>query len=221
MKGPEKVGVHESVRYGILGGTFDPPHLGHLVLAQEASTRLGLDRVWFIPTREPPHKQGRTITPVTDRLAMVELAIAGDSRFAVSRIELERKGPSYTAETLVGLRTLWGPAVWMALIIGWDMLVTLPTWHEASQVVARADALAAAHRPGVPVDEEELAAVERALPGMRSKVRLLPAPQIDLAATEIRERVALGLPIRYLVPDVVRYYIKRHALYQGPAVAEK
>ena len=121
-----QTGVHAGPRYGILGGTFDPPHLGHLVIAQEAFVRLNLDRVWFLPAGEPPHKARRTISPAADRLAMVERAIAADERFAVSTVELERPGPSYTVDTLRELRALWGPNAWMVLILGWDMLEYLP-----------------------------------------------------------------------------------------------
>ncbi|MBF6592216.1 MAG: nicotinate (nicotinamide) nucleotide adenylyltransferase [Ktedonobacterales bacterium] len=209
--------IQTQPRYGILGGTFDPPHMGHLVLAQEAYARLGLDRVWFVPAGAPPHKSGHTISAVDHRRAMVERAIAGDARFALCAIELERAGPSYTSDTLGLLRERWGAAAEICLIVGWDMLISLPTWHDAAGVVAKADRLVAAHRPGVAVDERELEHVEAELPGVREKLRLITAPQLDLAATAIRERVALALPIRYLVPEGVRHYIERHALYRAPS----
>ena len=206
--------IHARPRYGILGGTFDPPHWGHLVLAQEACVRLSLERVWFVPTGIPPHKPGRPISAVGHRQAMVAAAIAGDERFALSTVEVERPGPSYTVETLHVLRELWGQQAWLCLILGWDMLTSLPTWRDAPGVVAGADEIAAAHRPGYPIAAAALADLEMSLPGLRAKLTLLPAPQFDLAATSLRERVSLGLPIRYLVPDAVAAYIALHGLYR-------
>lgn len=212
---------HARPRYGILGGTFDPPHLGHLILAQELYVRLGLDRVWFIPAREPPHKAGRAVTPAADRLAMVELAIAGDVRFACSPVELHRPGPSYTVETLRELRAAWAPSVELYFVLGWDMLLYLPNWREPEGVLAALDGLVAVHRPGVepqPQDQPEaLAALEARLPALREKLILLPMPQIELSSSMIRERVACGLPIRYLVPDTVCQYIEQHGLYRPRA----
>jgi nicotinate-nucleotide adenylyltransferase len=145
---------------------------------------------------------------------MTAAAIAGDPRFALSRIELERAGTSYTVETLRLLRDEWGTGTSLVLILGWDMLASLPTWHDAAGVIAQADQLAAAHRPGFPPGEHELDELEARLPGLRAKLTLIPAPQLDLAATAIRERVALGLPIRYLIPDAVREYVEREELYR-------
>jgi len=200
-------------RYGILGGAFDPLHIGHLALAQEVYAQLGLDRVWFIPTGVPPHKQGQTITPAPQRLAMVERAIAGDARFAVSAIELARPGLSYTVDTLRQAREEWGADVWLCFIVGWDMLSSLPQWHDAPGVLAALDQLAATHRPGFVADSATLTTLEEALPGLRAKLSLVPAPQLELASTDLRQRVANGLPIRYLVPDVVCDYIAEHGLY--------
>lgn len=220
---PQARNIHQYPRYGILGGTFDPPHLGHLVLAQEAHARLGLDRVWFVPAASPPHKAGHIISAPEHRAAMTAAAIAGDARFALSRVELERAGPSFMVETLRLLREQWGAEARLVLILGWDMLASLPTWHDAAGVVARADQLAAAHRPGYSPGErepDELAGLEAQLPGLRAKLALIPAPQLDLAATTIRERVALALPIRYLIPDAVREYIEREGLYRDQAGAQ-
>ena len=149
--------MHSGARYGILGGTFDPPHLGHLVLAQEVFARLGLDRVWFVPTGSPPHKVGQRITAAEHRRAMVELAIAGDARFALSTVELERAGPSYTVDTLRLLRATWGEASRICLVLGWDMLLYLPSWHDPRGVIAAADEIAAVHRPGFDGDPDALA----------------------------------------------------------------
>ena len=203
--------------YGILGGTFDPPHLGHLALAQEVYTRLALDRVWFVPAGQPPHKAGHEVSPAGDRRAMVELAIAGDSRFGLSTVELERAGPSYTSQTLELLRAEWGDAARMVLILGWDMLAYLPHWHEPEQVVARADQIAAVHRPGVAAPEGELARLDALLPGLAQKLVVLPAPRLEIASSELRARVADGLPVRYLTPAAVADYIALRGLYRDRA----
>ncbi len=214
--------MRTGVRYGILGGTFDPPHIGHLALAQEAYSRLLLDRVWFVPAAAPPHKQGQPISDAIDRRAMVERAIAGDERFGLDTLELERGGPSYTVETLRQLHERWGATVWIGFIVGWDMLLNLPTWREPMHVVATLDALIATRRPGysAPADEEQaLAALERSLPGVRSRLEILPAPQLDISSSELRERVAQGLPVRYLTPDPVCSYISTHGLYRPAEIA--
>lgn len=210
----QQTGVHAGPRYGILGGTFDPPHLGHLMLAQEVYSRMALDRVWFVPAREPPHKAGKTITAAEDRLAMVERAIAADERFAVSTVELERPGPSYTVDTLRELRALWGASAWMVLILGWDMLEYLPKWHDAANVVACADQIVAVHRPGFVALASDLDWLEQQIPGLRKKVALVPTPQLAISGTEIRARVAQLLPVRYLTPDTVATYIETRGLYR-------
>ncbi|MFI5272858.1 MAG: nicotinate-nucleotide adenylyltransferase [Ktedonobacterales bacterium] len=203
--------------YGILGGTFDPPHLGHLTLAQEVYTRLALDRVWFVPAARPPHKAGHAISPAADRRAMVELAIADDQRFGLSTVELERRGPSYTADTVRLLRAEWGPAARMVLILGWDMLVYLPQWHAPEAVLAGIDQLAAVHRPGVPQPSGEVTRLEALLPGLKEKLIVLPAPLLDVSSSELRARVAADLPVRYLTPEAVGEYIALRGLYRAPA----
>ena len=208
--------MRTGVRYGILGGTFDPPHIGHLALAQEAFARLQLDRVWFVPAATPPHKRGQPISDAAHRRAMVELAIAGDERFGLDTVDLDRSGPSYTVETVRRLRQRWGDEAWIGFIVGWDMLLSLPTWHEPVNTLATLDALIATRRPGYSEpddDEHSLAELERSLPSIRAKLRMLSAPQLDISASELRERVAQGLPVRYLTPDAVCAYISSHGLY--------
>jgi nicotinate-nucleotide adenylyltransferase len=199
-------------RYGILGGTFDPPHIGHLILAQEVYAHLGLDRIWFIPTGVSPHKLGHPVTPAVHRMAMLERALAADARFGLLTLEVERSGPSYTADTLRQLRAQWGSEVEMTLILGWDMLLYLPQWHDPDAVVARVDVIAAVHRPGVDSDTTPDEVFER-LPALREKLRTIPFPQLDISSAAIRERVAQSLPIRYLVSDVVSGYISAQGLY--------
>jgi nicotinate-nucleotide adenylyltransferase len=202
-------------RYGILGGTFDPPHIGHLALAQEAYVRLGLDRVWFVPTGTPPHKPGKPVSPAADRATMVALATDHDDRFGLDTIELDLAGPSYTVRTLELLRERWGADTWICLIMGWDMFAYLPQWRDPAGVVTAVDSLAAARRPGYDASgESDVASVAAAVPGLAEKLALLPGPLLDVSATGIRERVASGLPVRYLVLDSVRLYIEAHDLYR-------
>lgn len=206
--------MRAGARYGILGGTFDPPHIGHLALAQEAAARLRLDRVWFAPAADPPHKRGRVGASASDRAAMVELAIADNERFALERVDLDRPGPSYTVDTLDILRARWGPDVWIGFILGWDMLLYLPKWHDPAAVLARLDALIVARRPGALDEEGALARLETTLPGLRERLKPLDAPQLEISSTGLRERIAAGLPVRYLTPDPVRAYISEHGLYR-------
>jgi nicotinate-nucleotide adenylyltransferase len=215
------VSVQNLRRYGILGGTFDPPHLAHLVLAQEAFIQLALDRVWFVPAGVPPHKIGQEHTPADIRRVLVELAIAGDERFGLSAVELERPGPSYTVDTLGELRRQWGPATWISLILGWDMVAYLPQWHDPAGLLAAVDQIAAVARPGYAATGEELDRLALALPDFARKIRVISAPQMSIAATTLRERVAAGQSIRYLVPDPVREYIQEHALYQRRITGEQ
>jgi nicotinate-nucleotide adenylyltransferase len=210
-----RAGLHmrASAKYGILGGTFDPPHIGHLALAQEAVARLGLDRVWFLPAADPPHKRGRVGASAHDRAAMVELAIAGDERFGLDRADLDRPGPSYTVDTLDFLRARWGPEAWIGFIIGWDMLLYLPKWHDPAGVLARLDALIVARRPGTQDEADAITRLEAQLPGLRERLTPLDAPQLEISSTWLRERVAAGLPVRYLTPDPVCAYISQRGLY--------
>jgi nicotinate-nucleotide adenylyltransferase len=205
--------MQKTSRYGILGGTFDPPHLGHLALAQEAFAQRGLDRVWFVPTGDPPHKQGRPISPAADRLAMTRLAVDPDERFAVTDMEFRLPAPSYTLATLAALRAEWGD-VELTLIMGWDMLLYLPHWRDPAGIVASADHIVAGRRPGYGAEDAALRGVEAAVHGLHNKLITLDGPQLDLSASAIRARTASGLPTRYLLPDAVRSYIQDHHLYR-------
>ena len=214
--------MHKALHYGILGGTFDPPHIGHLALAQEAFAQLSLDLVWFVPTGDPPHKPGRPISPAVDRLAMTRLAVAPDKRFAVSEVELTLPGPSYTVHTLSVLRQTWDPKVEITLILGWDMLLYLPQWRDPNGIVAAVDRCAAGRRPNYPVESASIDGVVAQVPGLRDKLTILSGPLLDISASNLRVRVASGLPIRYFVSDAVRSYIQEHHLYatQTPPAAE-
>lgn len=200
-------------RIGLLGGTFDPPHIAHLFVAQEALTQLGLERVYFVPSRQPPHKRGQQISEAAHRLAMLERAIASNPSFAVSTIELERAGPSFTVDTLTHLRAQWGSQPRIALIVGWDMLLDLPRWRQPGDIVDAVDWIVAAHRPGYDAERAADDALTTALPNLPAKLIKLPVPQLGISATDLRWRVASSLPIRYLVPDAVAAYIAEHGLY--------
>jgi nicotinate-nucleotide adenylyltransferase len=205
--------VQNALRYGILGGTFDPPHLGHLVLAQEAYIQLGLDKVWFVPAGQPPHKTGREITPAEVRSTLVALAIEGDERFGLCRVELERNGPSYTVDTLRELRRDWGAEAWVCLILGWDMMSTLASWHNPDGLVELVDQIAASLRPGSPLRTGELDRLAEGVPSLQGKLEVMRVPQLDISATALRRRVTAAQSIRYLVPDAVCDYIAEHGIY--------
>jgi len=196
------------VRVGILGGTFNPPHLGHLVCAQEAYRELELDRVMLIPARIPPHKPVEHEPGAHHRLELCRLAVAGDERFDVSEIELDRDGPSYTVDTLVALTTE-APNTEFFFIVGGDIAAGLPRWRQPERVLELAT-LAIAKRRGTARASVDTALSE--LPGSE-RARFFQMPRIGVSSTMIRRRVRAGQPIRYLVPDPVARYIGDHGLY--------
>jgi nicotinate-nucleotide adenylyltransferase len=195
---------------GIFGGTFDPPHLGHLILASEAHSQLGLDRLLWILTPEPPHKQDQDITSIEHRLAMVNLAIEGNPSFELSRIEMDRPGPHYTLDTVELIAEQY-PDADITPIIGGDSLHDLPKWHRPKELLYACHWVGVMRRPG---EETNLEALERALPGISSKVHYVDAPLLEIASREIRNRVATGRPFRYYLPPPVYAYIAQHHLYQ-------
>jgi nicotinate-nucleotide adenylyltransferase len=199
------------VRIGILGGTFNPPHLGHLVAGQEAYRELELNRVMLIPARIPPHKPVEHEPGPEHRLALCRLATQDDDRFEVSELELERDGPSYTVDTLEQLSSQV-PNNELFLVVGGDIAAGLPDWHRPERVLELAN-LAIAKRRGTTRDS-----VQEALATLRGgdRARFFQMPRIGVSSTMIRRRVAAGQPIRYLVPDRVVDYIERHELYGGP-----
>ena len=198
-------------RIGIFGGTFDPPHLGHLILASEAQTQLELDRLLWILTPEPPHKQDQDITPIEDRLAMVRLAIADNPDFELSRIELDRPGPHYTLDT-IKIVSEQNPGADIVPIIGGDSLRDLPKWHQPQELVYACHWIGVMRRPSD--DETNLEALERELPGISSKVHYVDAPLLEIASREIRNRIASGRSVRYYLPTPVYEYIEQNHLYQ-------
>ena len=202
---------------GLFGGTFDPPHLGHLILASEAQWQLGLDRLLWVLTPDPPHKQEQLITPVEHRLAMVNLAIKDNPVFELSRAELDRPGPHYTLETLEAISEQY-PDADITPIIGGDSLRDLPSWHKPRELVYASHWVGVMRRPG---DEPNLDKLESELPGITSKIHYVDAPLLEIASREIRTRIASGQPIRYYVPLPVCEYIQQHHLYQLPETMDR
>lgn len=198
-------------RLGLFGGTFDPPHFGHLLAAQEAAERLQLERVYFLPAGNPPHKRGEPISPLEQRLRMVELAIAGNPCFAISRADVERPGPSYTVELLAAIRQGLRPDTELYFLVGMDSLHDLKTWKDPERLLEQCF-LVAVNRPGQP--PADLHWLETQLPGLSSRVLPLDTPGVDVSSTELRARVGDGRSIRYLVPDEVIEFITANRLYQ-------
>ena len=196
------------LRLGIMGGTFDPLHWVHLIMAEEARTRFDLERVLFIPAGQPPHKADYRVSSAEDRYAMVLLGIASNPAFEGSRMEIEREGPSYSVDTLARLRDECGQDAGIYFIVGADEALYLPRWHEADRLPDLARFLVAP-RPGFDLGE-----LKTKLPArLYDAIDFLPMTPVDISATDIRARVADGRTIKYLVPDAVEAYIRKHKLY--------
>lgn len=199
---------------GLLGGTFDPIHYGHLVIAEEVRYVLHLDEMVFIPTGQPPHKPGRIVTAAQYRVAMLELAIAANPHFAISLIDVERSGPSYTVDTLRQLRKEWGTNTALYFVIGWDSLQELHTWYDSAGILEQLTYLVAVRRPGYVEEPGFNELLEAQLPGIQQRLLVIPAPQLDISATDLRQRIAEGRPIKYQTPEAVERYIAQHGLYR-------
>jgi nicotinate-nucleotide adenylyltransferase len=197
------------MRIGVFGGTFDPIHYGHLVAAEEARAILALDKVLIVPAGQPPHKAACPVTPPEHRVAMVQLAIASNPHFVLSRVDLDRPGPHYSVDMVTRLRREMGPGD-VYLIVGMDSLMDLPTWHEAERLMGLCYIIGV-NRPGYTYD---LAPLEKAVPGISAHIQVLEAPQLEIASHELQDRVRRGLPIKYQVPEPVEEYIYRHKLYE-------
>lgn len=196
-------------RIGIFGGTFDPIHIGHLILAEEAWFQLNLDRVYLVPAGDPPHKREQKLAPVDDRLQMALLATTDSDYIRVSRIDADRSGPHYTADMVRLVRQRVDADVEVYFLMGMDSLRDLPNWHEARWLVDNCH-LVALSRHDVVID---WAALNRALPGIQERVIILDMPELEIASHTIRARCQLGQPIRYQVPRLVEAYIREHRLY--------
>lgn len=199
--------VTNPVRIGVLGGTFDPVHWGHLVIAEEARIHFGLNRVLFVPAQDQWRKQGRRLSRAADRLAMVEAAVKDNPYFEVSTVDLERSASTYTVDTLQDLSGEHD----LYFILGLDALMDLPYWKAAKRITELAW-LVAALRPGYDVN---WTALEKGLPDAKERVLLLTVPEIGISSTAIRQRVAEAKSIRYWVPEAVAMHISEHGLYRG------
>lgn len=195
---------------GVLGGTFDPVHNGHIMMAEETMTRLNLAEVLFVPAGQPWLKEDRPILSAEHRVRMVRLAIADKSCFKLSTVEIDRCGPSYTVETIAELKAQLGAGDELFFIIGGDSVPQLPHWREPDRLIKMCH-LVAVPRPGyaLPV----LRSLDTLVPGLSERLIVLDKPEIDISATEVRQRVAQGLPIDGLVPRPVEEYIRQHRLY--------
>ena len=198
------------MKLGVFGGTFDPVHSGHLMVAEEVRERLGLDTVTFLPAGKPWFKDGRTLEDGGHRLKMVELAIATNGHFQVSDMELRRAGASYSADTLEELGRSLSDGAELYLIVGLDALEELDRWSRPERVLDLATVVGVA-RPG----HEALARepLERVRPGASEAVRVVDGMLVDISSTDVRRRIARGASIRYLVPEAVETYITQHGLY--------
>ena len=201
------------MRIGILGGTFDPPHVAHLILAEEARLQLGLQTVLWVPAGVPWRKADRQVSPVSDRVEMVRRAISGNDGFELCAVEAEEKGPSHMVKTLEVVGGQYQESE-LFLVLGSDALVDLPNWRDPARLIALARlALASRGEDG----EGLLGSVERELPGVSNRIVWVAMPKIEISSTELRRRVDDGRGVRYFVPDNVRQYIREAGLYRSGA----
>ena len=194
----------------MLGGTFDPIHNGHMIVAEETRRQLNLSEVLFVPAGQPWLKEDTSVLAAEHRIQMVRLAIAEEPYFKLSTVEVDRDGPTYTVDTIAGLRTTINDGDELFFLLGWDNLVQLPQWKEISRLIGMCF-LVAICRPGYQLPD--LSSLEAAVPGLSQKLTILDSPAMDISATDIRRRVARGLSISHLVPEPVDEYIKTRRLY--------
>jgi nicotinate-nucleotide adenylyltransferase len=207
-------GIH---RIGIFGGTFDPIHIGHLILAEEAWFQLKLDRVYLVPAGDPPHKREQRLAPVEHRIRMAQLATRDSDYIRVSRIDADRPGPHYTADMVRLVRQRVDAQVELYFLMGMDSLRDLPNWHEARWLVDNCH-LVALSRHDVVID---WAYLNQALPGIQERVIILDMPELEIASNTIRQRFRMGQPVRYQVPRLVEEYMREHNLYRTENNSER
>jgi nicotinate-nucleotide adenylyltransferase len=195
---------------GVIGGTFDPIHYGHLHIASALREALGLERVIWVPAGRPPHKTGQIVSSDRDRLAMLRLALADSPVDEISTVDLDRAGPSYTADTLALLNEQYAPAL-LVFLMGEDSLRDLPTWHEPERILSLAE-LAVAGRPGVDAD---LGTLTLAIPSLHGRVHIVPTDEFDISSSDIRRGAREGKSLAGLVPPAVETYIRDHGLYRS------
>jgi nicotinate-nucleotide adenylyltransferase len=199
-----------SRRIGIFGGTFDPPHFGHLILAVEAQYQLELDTLLFVLTPDPPHKQGHRLTALDDRIAMLSAAIEGVARFALSRVDIDRPGPHFTADTMAILKEQYPGDVLVYLMGGDSLEGLLVDWDRPGEFIDQCDLIGVMRRPD---DELDLSPLEAAFPGISEKIRFVEAPLLEIASNQIRRRVREGRPFLFYLPEKVRTVIAERGIY--------
>lgn len=197
-------------RLGIFGGTFDPPHVGHLILAAEARDQLNLDCTIWVLTPDPPHKRGKEISPMQHRLAMVELAIGDDDAFSLSRVDIDRPGPHYTVDTVKILQSEY-PDYALIYLMGGDSLHDLPNWYHAEQFLEELDGIGVMRRPG---DDVDLTSLIGSLPELEQKLNFVTAPLLEISADQIRRRVRENRSYRYYLLPKIYDYIRTNNIYQ-------
>jgi nicotinate-nucleotide adenylyltransferase len=196
----------DRLKLGILGGTFDPPHLAHLMMGDVACNEIGLERILWVLTPDPPHKRDRKITPLDDRLAMVLASIRDDERFALSRVDIDRPSPHYAIDTVQLLRQEY-PGAELTYVMGSDSLRDLPTWHDPVGFIDAVDRIGIIYRPGADLN---LWALDSILPGLCDKIKVFESPLLDISSSEIRHLAANHGPFRYFVlPSVYQVIIDR------------
>lgn len=198
------------MRIGLFGGTFDPPHIGHQILAAEAQQQLSLERVLWIVTPDPPHKQGQPISPVAQRIELVRAVTDADPAFELCTVELERPGPHYASDTLQILQGRY-PTAELFYLIGQDSLRDLPTWHDPQGFLAACAGLGVMRRPGVQTD---LMALEAQLPGLQQRLHWIETPLIEISARDLRQRIASGAAYRYYLPAAVAALVQANDWYR-------
>jgi nicotinate-nucleotide adenylyltransferase len=195
---------------GVFGGTFDPPHIGHCILAEEACSHLGLDTVYWVPAGKPPHKPDWPILPIEERLQMVEYITAQNPKFELSRVDLDRPAPHYSKDTLLFLQEAH-PEARLVYLMGADSLRDLTQWEQPEIFVQRTHSIGIMQRPGIDYDLEE---IQKEIPSLSEKVIFLPAPLIEISGQSIRQRIKTGLPYRYMLPPEVNDHIQLRNLYK-------
>lgn len=201
----------EPKRIGIFGGTFDPPHFGHLILAAEAQYQLKLDILLFVLTPDPPHKQGLHLTNLDDRLAMLAAAIQGHEGFVLSRVDMDRPGPHFTADTMLLLHQEYPDDTLIYLMGGDSLDGLLVDWHRPEEFIAACDEIGVMRRPQ---DELNLVPLEQAFPGITGKIHFVEAPLLEIASSQIRRRIRQGRPYCFYLPQAVRDVIDQRGIYQ-------
>jgi nicotinate-nucleotide adenylyltransferase len=196
-------------RIGVFGGTFDPPHIGHQILGMEATDELQLDQLYWVLAPQPPHKQGKKITPLDIRIEMVRAAIDEDRIFKFSSADIDRPGPHYVVDTMRAFRNQF-PGAELSFIMGGDSLHDLPAWHAPQEFVDECDRLGVMHRPGERID---LAVIESEIPGISRKIHFIEAPLLEISSNQIRKLVSEKKPFRYYLPEAVYEIVLRNRLY--------